>query len=267
MSVLVWLNGKPLSEAQSGLPLTNRGLHYGDGVFETMLWQSGKVRFFEAHWQRACEGCERLGIAPPSHAQLSADLDQLPCSDAPAIAKLLLIRAGTGRGYKPHPHSDAYRLLLLYPWSEAPETIRVQWCATRWSRNPQLAGLKHLNRLEQVLAQQELGAEIDEGLMLDGEGELISATSGNLFIVRDGVLHTSDLQWCGVRGVMRAQVIAKAAALGIAVEERALWPADLEVADEAFVTNALRGIRPIVSLGERAWIQGEITRQLQRALT
>jgi 4-amino-4-deoxychorismate lyase len=249
-----------------GVPVTNRGLHYGDGVFETMLCENGAIRYLDAHLERARLGCERLGMRPPAQETLLDDVKCFADVAGRVIVKLLLVRSGTSRGYRPAPDSGASRLWLLYPWSDAPRTLRLQWCTTRWTRNPLLAGLKHLNRLEQVLAQAELAADVDEGIMLDTAGELVSATSGNLFIVRSGTLRTPALQQCGVRGVFRTQVIAAAHALGIPVEEAVLWPADLESADEAFVTNAIRGIRPIVRLGERAFPVGAVTERLQRAL-
>jgi 4-amino-4-deoxychorismate lyase len=102
--------------------------------------------------------------------------------------------------------------------------------------------------------------------MLDNDGELISATSGNVFLVKNEVLCTPDLQSSGVRGVMRQHVLATARSLGIAVEEQALWPADLEAADEVFITNAVRGVRPVISLHQREWALGAVTRRLQQAV-
>lgn len=143
----------------------------------------------------------------------------------------------------------------------------VRWCETRLGRNTRLAGIKHLNRLEQVLAQQEWDdPRIAEGFMLDTEGELVCATSCNVFLVRDGVLRTPDLRFCGVAGVMRARVILAAAELGIAVVEEPLWPDDVATAQEVFITNAVRGIRAVVSLDTLSWSPGPITAQLAAQL-
>lgn len=266
MSLQVWLDGESVTDTEHALAVTNRGLHYGDGVFETMFLQQGTIRFRDAHLQRAEEGCHRLGIVPPTRAELLDDLQRLPHSEQPAIVKLLLVRAGAGRGYRPVSGAGAMRLMLLYPWTTPPSALRVQWCTTRWSCNPQLAGLKHLNRLEQVLAQRELREGFDEGLMLDTSGELISATSGNVFVIADGRLRTPDLRACGVHGVMRAQVIAAARFIGMAVEECALWPRDIGSIDEAFITNALRGMQPIVQLDERPMSPASGIAQLSRVL-
>lgn len=260
-----WLDGESIGAPEHALAVTNRGLHYGDGVFETMCLQAGQIRFLEAHLERAHAGCQRLGI-DLARVELRRELERLPKTAQRAIVKLLLVRAGTGRGYRPAAGSRALRLMLLYPWTDVAPTVQVQWCTTRWSRNEQLAGLKHLNRLEQVLAQRELGDAVDEGLMLDTEDILVSATSGNIFLVHQGTLRTPDLRSCGVKGVMRAQVIAAVPALGMSVEECVLRRADVEQADELFITNALRGLRPIVQLGERRWQAAPVAERLRRAL-
>ena len=266
MTVQAWLNGELIVDPEHALAITNRGLHYGDGVFETMRLLDGRIRFLDAHVERATEGCARLGIALSTDGLLQ-ELSCLPRQPQPSIVKAVLVRSGAARGYRPASNSEAMRLIMLYPWAEASSTVQAQWCSTRWSRNPRLAGLKHLNRLEQVLAQQELRDGVDEGLMLDTEGEVVSATSGNVFIVRQGKLYTPDLRLCGVRGVMRKQVIGAARALGFSVEECSLWPADFDRAEEAFITNALRGIRPMVQLEGQRWPSGPIAQQLKRALS
>jgi 4-amino-4-deoxychorismate lyase len=127
--------------------------------------------------------------------------------------------------------------------------------------------MKHLNRLEQVLAQNEWrDGEFDEGLMMDTEGEVVCATAGNVFAVRDGSLITPDLRFCGVRGVMRTQVLKAAAQLQLGVSEEPLWPHDLESASEVFITNALRGIRSAGSLDTLQWSEPSIARRLAQAL-
>ncbi|HSN73136.1 MAG TPA: aminotransferase class IV, partial [Steroidobacteraceae bacterium] len=145
--------------------------------------------------------------------------------------------------------------------------ITVRWCSTQLGRNPGLAGIKHLNRLEQVLARAEWSdVSIAEGLMLDTEGEIVCGTSCNVFAVIDGSLTTPDLRYCGVAGVMRRQVLSVAAALGIAVNEAPLRPDELARASEVFVTNAIAGIRPVGRLAELEWPIGATTRRLARAL-
>jgi 4-amino-4-deoxychorismate lyase len=143
----------------------------------------------------------------------------------------------------------------------------VRWCSQRLSRNATLAGMKHLNRLEQVLAQREWdGSSAEEGLLLDTEGELISATAANLFIVKQTTVLTSDLRFCGVRGVMRREVLQAAAVIELPVSEEPLWPHDLDEANEVFITSAVRGITSIVELEDRRWPSGPVAARLRSVL-
>jgi 4-amino-4-deoxychorismate lyase len=265
----VLVNGLPTGNENAALSVEDRGLSYGDGVFETMCLQDGRVRFLESHLTRLHAGCQRLGIAAPDNYTLHRDIAALIGDIDDGVVKLVVTRGAGGRGYRPVKALTATRIAILYPpVSDSPQSgIAVRWCTTRLARNEQLAGIKHLNRLEQVLAQNEWTDEhIAEGLMLDTEGELVSATAGNLFTVYDGVLVTPDLRFSGIRGVMREQVIKLAQMERIPIEERALRPDDLLGAHEVFITNAVRGIRPVASLEERRWPIGAVTRGLMAAL-
>jgi 4-amino-4-deoxychorismate lyase len=199
---------------------------------------------------------------------LRRDIATLVGAHGEGVVKLIVTRGAGGRGYRSPPLSPT-RIAMLYPLPtmSGQPGITVRWCTTRLARNAQLAGIKHLNRLEQVLAQNEWHDEsIAEGLMLDTEGELICATASNIFLVSEGVLATPDLRFSGIRGVMREQVIAAAQRKGIALEERALWPDELLGAAEVFVINAVRGIRPIVALDEQRWAVGPVTTRLMAAI-
>ena len=139
---------------------------------------------------------------------------------------------------------------------------------TRLGINPALGGLKHLNRLEQVLgARERTFAGWDEGLMLDAAGRVIGGTMSNLFLVRSDRLTTPDVATCGVAGVMRGRVKAAAADLGLQVTEEALTPDLLGTADELFLTNALLGVWPVAHLADRRWTPGPITRRLMDQVT
>lgn len=247
------VNGMEASAGTAVLGSEERGLQYGDGLFETMLLRDGRVRFEADHLARLQAGCVRLGIAAPT--TLQDDLQRLQAGHRDGVIKLIVTRGCGGRGYRAPAALTPTRIFSLYAAVPADrEPIAVCWCAARLARNPLLAGMKHLNRLEQVLAQSEFSAtEFADGLMLDTEGELVCATAGNVFAVIDGVLVTPDLRFAGVQGVMRKQVIAAAARLGLAVEERPLWPAELTVAEEIFLTNAIRGVRRVRRLDGCDW--------------
>jgi 4-amino-4-deoxychorismate lyase len=263
------LNGVPIVDATHGVDAEDRGLQYGDGLFETMLLSAGAIRAFDDHLARLRAGCERLHIAMPDSDLVAQEIGALTRSCRNGIVKLTLTRGAGGRGYRADPALHSTRLLALYEFNpeHGPTPIVARWCTTRLARNPLLAGIKHLNRLEQVLAQNEWRDDaIAEGLMLDIEGELIGGTSSNVFAVTEGALCTPDLRFSGIRGVMREQVLRAARALGVAVEERALWPHDIDNASEVFVTNAVRGIRPVTALGEQRWPVGAMAHRLADSL-
>lgn len=269
MTLVALVNGVAEAHLSHALALNDRGLHYGDGLFETMALVDGSVRFLDDHLRRLQLGCERLAISAPDEPVLRAEVERATARLRSAVVKLIVTRGVSGRGYQPDPDATPTRIVAVYG---APETMKreiaVNWRQTRLGRNARLAGLKHLNRLEQVLAQAEPHDEsIEEGLMLDTEGELVSGAASNVFIVRDGALATPDLRFCGVRGVMRERVLRAARELGVAATEEPLWPHDLEAAEEVFVTNAVRGIRSVIALGDQRWRSGAVTQRLREALT
>lgn len=269
MSSAVLVNGESQADPAHAIASNDRGLNYGDGLFETALLCDGSVRFLQAHLLRLRDGCERLGIEYPGDERLIADIRVVSAAERNGVVKILVTRGSGGRGYRPLPGIKSTRIVSLHPLP-APNSdvaFTARWCDVRLSRNPALAGLKHLSRLEQVLAQLEWSdATIGEGLMLDTEGELVCATAGNVFIVRNEMLVTPDLRYCGVRGVMRSQVLRVAAEIGVAASEEPLWPHDLDTATEVFITNAVRGIRPLTALAELRWEAGSLTRKLSAAL-
>ena len=251
----------------------DRGLHYGDGLFETIACLGGRPRFLELHLERLGGGCARLGIEFPAIEELRREILTLAAEAPRAIVKVLLTRGvAAARGYGTTGTERPTRVMLRYAWPEeaadaATAGVRVRIAALRLGENPALAGLKHLNRLEQVLARREWsGGEIAEALMFSSSGRLISGVMSNVFLVRDGRLRTPLLDRCGVAGIMRQVVLREAARAGIAAEEAPLEAADLAGAREIFLTNALIGVRPVRELEGRACEIGPLTRELQRRL-
>ena len=264
MTLAMLVNGR----ASTDIPADDRGFQYGDGLFETALLVNGRVRFLDDHCQRLFAGCARLGIAPPDRQVLLSEVAQVTSGADRGVVKIIVTRGAGGRGYRPGGPMSSNRVVALHPFSPTPQApLRLRWCDIRLGRNAHLAGMKHLNRLEQVLAQSEWReGEVDEGLMLDTEGEVVCATSANLFVVRDNALVTPDLRYCGVRGVLRAQVIKTAVKLKIAVSEEPLWPHDLKTASEVFITNAVRGIRSVASLDSMQWSASDVATRLASEL-
>ena len=237
----------------TGVAADDRGLAYGDGLFETMAAGSGRLRHFDLHMARLGEGCRRLEIPMPPVDEIAEDCRRVLEGLGSATVKLIVTRGAGPRGYAPPPEPTVTRIVMAAS-SHAHESgttrpIVVQVCRTRLALNEQLAGMKHLNRLEQVMASAELrGSGLDEGLMLAMDGRLVCATSANLFVVRSGRLQTPAIRDCGVAGVMRQVVLRAADALGIPAEVRDLEIGDLEAADEVFLTNTVRGIRSVAGV-------------------
>jgi 4-amino-4-deoxychorismate lyase len=268
MTLALLVNGVAPASPSQAIAADDRGLQYGDGLFETALLIDGRVRFQDDHLERLFRGCERLGIRAPDRQTLIDEIAQVTNAANRGVLKVIVTRGASGRGYRPAGEAAATRIVALHALKETPQhALKLRWCDTRLGRNARLAGIKHLNRLEQVLAQSEWReGEFDEGLMMDTEGEVVSATAGNVFAVRDGALVTPDVRFCGVQGVMRAQVIKAASKLGMAVSEEPLWPHDLETASEIFITNAVRGIRSATSLDSLQWSDSAVATRLARAL-
>ncbi|MFT4045358.1 MAG: aminodeoxychorismate lyase [Solimonas sp.] len=255
-------------EVGDALAVDNRGLAYGDGVFRTLLVADGAALHVDDHLAALRADAARLALDVPDENALRRETAMLAAAQARAVIKWLLVRRSAGRGYAVGTRG-ATRIVLR---TAAPRYAGTHWthgiaariAALRLAAQPALAGVKHLNRLEQVLASHELADGIDELLMCDHHGRLVGGLRSNLFWVRDGGLCTPALQRCGVAGTMRGRVLRTAASLGIAHEEVDADAGVLERADEAFVTNALIGIWPLRRIdGRERPAPGALTRRLQ----
>ena len=249
----------------------DRGLHFGDGLFETIACRNGRARFLELHLARLARGCERLGLEFTAWEPLRAEIAALARGE-PAILKLILTRGeATARGYAP-ASAGPTRILLRQPWpAEDPQLahagVVVRIATLELGENPRLAGLKHLNRLEQVLARAEWSdPSVQEAVMFSSSGRLVCGTMSNIFILAGERLMTPRLDRCGVQGVMRQVVLREAARAGIGVGECDLGREALAQATEAFLTNARIGIWPVRELAGRSLAVGARTRQLQGLL-
>lgn len=264
-------------EAVGAVTALDRGLHFGDGVFETIACLHHRARFLALHLERLTHGCRVLGFPPPPAQLLRAEVERLAASAERSIVKLIVTRgAAVTRGYAVSGREQATRLSIRYPWPvEDPiawqQGVSVRIAAVRLGENPALAGLKHCNRLEQILARNEPGGdEAAEALMLSRSGKLVSGTMTNVFLV-DGPPHaprlrTPAIDLCGVRGVMRRVLLREAAGAGVTAHEADLWPADIAAASEIFLTNARVGIWPVRRIEQRTLTPGPLTRRLQQRL-
>lgn len=262
---MILVDGVPSAQISA----RDRGLHYGDGLFETMrLWQ-GQVPLLEHHLARLEGGSRRLGLTSPDAATWTEDLDRLLAGGpAEGVIRLVLTRGDGGRGYAPPEPAQSRRIVALYaPPAESPGELSVGVCKTRLGHSPALGGLKHLGRLEQVLAAREVAAAgWDEGLMLDESGQLIEATRHNLFYLRDGRLLTPPLENCGVAGIMRALLLEAMARAGVSGGEAQLRYDELHEIEAMFLCNAVAGLRSVKSLAGRACGHSAMTSRLRTLL-
>lgn len=247
----------------AGVDPRNRGLAYGDGVFETMRVHRGGVPLWPRHLARLREGARRLGLALPPFDFMEARIADAIGGCGAGVLKLLLTRGAGGRGYAPPTDAPPAWLLSLHPLPASHHSgLRLQWCDTRLAGQPALAGIKHCNRLEQVLARAEVDrGGFDEGLMRDMTGTPICATAANLLVLRNGRWSTPRVDACGVAGVLRGWLLDQ----GLA-DLADCSPAGIEAADALALCNAVRGILPVASLGAHAWAPHPAQVELQDRL-
>lgn len=252
----------------------DRGLAFGDGLFETSRVRAGQVPLWSLHRRRVCSGAERLGIALDGE-RLEREREQLleAASGQSGVLKLIVTRGQGGRAYQPPAHPAPSLCWQFRPgeppgWEAGQAGVTLYQCRHRLGDNPALAGMKHLNRLEYVLARSEWGNEYPEGLLLDSEDRVVEGTLSNVFVRLDGGWRTPKLERNGVAGVMRQLLLdSLAPAQGITVTEAAISVEELMAAREWFVCNSVFGLWPVIGLAPEGahWAVGEQTRQLQRA--
>ncbi|MEH6420437.1 aminodeoxychorismate lyase [Pseudomonas sp. CGJS7] len=228
----------------------DRGRAYGDGLFETLRAHRGELPWWDRHWARLSHGARHLGLSLPEQEFAHAQARELLAGDG-AVLKLILNRGEGGRGYAPPAQAAPVWSLSRHPLPPAPprEGLALRWCRLRLAVQPALAGLKHCNRLEQVLARAEWDdPQVHEGLLLNADSELVGATAANVFVLRAGAWITPPVDRCGVAGVCRQALIDLA---NIQVRPLNAW--DIAGSDAIFLCNAVRGILPVARLGERHW--------------
>lgn len=263
----VWVNATETNL----VPAEDRGLAFGDGLFETMRLHGARVPLLERHLQRLQHGALRLRIALEID-ELRAEISRFLSSSGTdeGILKLIVTRGDGGRGYRVDAGNEARRILMQRPLAQHPaqwwsEGVSIRHCDTRLGSNPALAGMKHLNRLEQVLARLEWDdAQIAEGLMCDQKGRIVEGVSTNLFLVSGGRLLTPVIDNCGVAGVMRGFILdVVAPELALNTEQVHCERALLGAAQEVFLCNAVIGVWPVRQLGTKRWPLGPVTRRVQ----
>ncbi|MDD4928449.1 MAG: aminodeoxychorismate lyase [Gallionella sp.] len=254
------------------ISIRDRGLLYGDGVFRTLRVANGAPLHWPLHYQKLLRDCAALGIACPDFSCLSAELDGLLQHHPDAVFKLIVTRGSGARGYAPDScvaptHLWDVAPVPVYPEHWAVYGVALHLCALSLGHQPRLAGIKHLNRLENVLAAAEFaGSDAAEGLLLDDRGRVIEGTRSNIFLISNNRLITPDLSRCGVAGVARDRVMAAAGKTGMPVEVREVALDELSAADEVFLTNSVFGLWPVARFEQKCWGSFDGVAKLRTAL-
>jgi len=259
-------------EKTDSISVTDRGLQFGDGIFETIRIHQGKPVWWQQHMDRLLDGCHRLRFADiPDVDTLQQEVTALASDCVAGVLKIIITRGYSNSGYATPADTPANRILFLTPGmrhqSRAGQGIVMGVCSQRLAGHDSLSGIKHLNRLEQVIARLQCQAEgWDEGVMLDDQGTVIEGTMSNLFIWREDHLLTPSLQKTGFKGLCREIIIALAAENGITVEQTKLQLEDLTNSSGIFVTNSLIGIWPVINFIHQQLTVCANTRLLQERL-
>lgn len=262
------VNGAPADS----IPADDRGFAYGDGIFRTLPMRAGKPALWKRHYAKLAADCLALNITPPAESLLKQDLQFIARYMADCAVRITVTRGSGGRGYALPAAAIPRRIVAAslmpeYPPEYATRGVTVRYCEQRLAVQPRLAGIKHLNRLENVLARAEwTDPAIAEGLLRDNGGAVIEGTRCNLFLVERGALVTPVLSGCGVAGVTRDAVIELSARHGVACRAETVDCERLETADEVMLVNSLIGAWPVARLGECRWGAFDMTMRVRQWL-
>jgi len=256
--------------------IDDRSIHYGDGLFETILCDNNKLYFWQQHFQRLQASSDRLKLACPDESVLLADISRL-LTDRPSansyVIKVILSRGIGERGYRFGENSNPTRTVLLSELEADYSSLlgntllegELFICEQQVSINENLAGLKHLNRLDNVMARNEWhdkSGNIIDGLMLNADQQVIEGTMSNIFAVKEGQVFTPALHRSGVNGVMREVIVELAAKNNIPLSITDLSLETLLTSDEAFISNSLIGMKRVSRITEKKFKQHAITDRL-----
>ena len=265
MTPIVLINGAK----QSKISIFNRNSQFGDGLFETCLVENKKILFWINHFDRLNRGCKQLKITKVDESVWLSDVKKALSlySYDRCVVKLILSRGESLRGYGFDVDIKPVRAVIVSELQKATfnHSFSLEYCQSGYDSNPKLAGIKHCNRLEQVLARA--GLKRDEGIMLDENRNVISVTQGNIYAIHGNTLITPKLDKCGVEGTRRAVILDLAKLLGIKVKVEALSVEKLGQADEVFISNSIIGIQSISQIGEISFGESPITKKIKDAFT
>lgn len=248
--------------------IQDRALHYGDGLFETMLLESEKIPFWDLHYRRLSESAQRLSIKCPDKAWFEKQLEAYLDLKKNLVIKILLSRGSGGRGLMLPDELTPNIYLLHYPYAKSDKIQHVKAIISEITlpKNKNLAGLKHLNRLDYVMATQALNRlpDYNEAILCDDDGYIIEGIVHNVFFVKNNEICTPDLSDCGVEGICRQLIIKKLKNKNIDVNIGRFSIESILTASECFFCNSVQGIRPVILIQDKVLGIGPVSQQLQQ---
>lgn len=268
MHIQYLINGK----SDGCLTPLDRGFAYGDGVFRTLPVLQGLAVSWRRHYRKLRDDCNALGIVCPAEDILLSDIAHLCSDNADCVIKIVVTRGESTRGYAVPPLAQPTRIVSRsvvpsYPAQNAIQGVNLHLCRLRLSSQPVLAGIKHLNRLENVLARMEWSdPQFADGLLLDQSDNVIECTMSNLFVRHGNRLMTPDLGRCGVAGVTRERIMEVAEKIGYEMSIANFELDTLLAAEEVIICNSLIGIWQVRELGEHRWPAGSLAQELRPLL-
>ena len=264
MTPVILIDGKKQSKAS----VFNRNTQFGDGLFETCLVENKKLLFWSNHLERMRLGCDRLKISMIDETLWLSDIRKafsLMKIDN-CIVKLVLSRGESLRGYSYKYNIRPIRITIVSELKKNNQDkgFSLEFCNSGYNSNPKLAGIKHCNRLEQVIARA--GIKVDDGIMLDENENVVSVTQGNIFCIQGNRLITPNLDKCGIEGTRRAVILKIAVDLGFDINIKNLSVAELLRSDEVFISNSIQGVGPVNQIEDFVYSKHKITEIISETL-
>ena len=262
------INGKDCDQIE----IFDRALQYGDGIFETIPIQNRKILCIDEHLDRLEKGCERIKISIPDKSIIKNEISSLIDTNDQAVIKIIISRGQGERGYKIPDNIKPTRIISIFPWPDysnefSKSGIKTKVCSYRYSNNSVLAGVKHLNRLEQILARGEWSDnDIAEGIVMNSDNYVIEGTMSNIFCIINKILYTPDLSLCGIEGIVRDKIINLSNKFGFKIEIKKITLDFLLNAEEIFMCNSLIGIWPVNSIDGKLFLEHKETEKIKNKL-
>ena len=260
------INGKLTNK----ISVEDRAVQYGDGVFETIAVKENLLEFWKEHYLRLNKGCKVLKIKCPSELFLKKEINKFvkKIKKKKFILKIIISRGIGGRGYNLPKKAKPTRILGAYNWpnyskANLKKGIKMDVCKIKIATQPYLSQIKHLNRLEQIIARSEWqGKNISESIMLDFNKNVIEGTMSNIFGVKKNIFYTPEIEFSGIQGVMRNQILKLLKKNKEKYKIKKIKLKELLNFDEVFVCNSIFGIWPVKQILKKNFSFGKKTKEL-----